>query len=40
MILSEWERGKRLVATNVEMTGDKLSSKELQAWIEELDFAN
>jgi hypothetical protein len=40
VILSEWERGKRLVATNTEMTGDKLSSEELQARIEELDFAN
>jgi hypothetical protein len=40
VILSKWERGKRLVATDVEMTGNKLSSKELQARIEELDFAN
>jgi hypothetical protein len=29
VILSEWERGERLVATNVEIIGDKLSSKEL-----------
>jgi hypothetical protein len=40
VILSEWERGERLVATDAEMTGDKLSSEELQARIEELDFAN
>jgi len=33
-------KGDRLVATDVEMTGDKLSSEELQARIEELDFAN